>query len=395
MSYNFRHPKRHPKRKTISEEFQPKGNKQPKAAGQAQPIAMAPKKDVGMAEIYALLQNVEGRMANVEDNINDHKSQLATITGDLEDEVFGVSDDDDEEMGDLEDITPEAQGAQALPLPLPTRTSGPNQGARSKIKRVNNNNQFKSSTSRAQQIKTQAQAKRGGRSKSIGGRPPPQRDPANSGTPARPRRSVGNSTLSQAQRKEIFGIVNKSIMRSKIHQDIASTQILIHGTFHDGTEPFDTEAKTALDLLHTIYPHVSVDDIEQMHRFTRADDDGTYPLCVTFERRSVADVLIEKWRQDPGKFPWFQTSKSRDVRRWNAEETKEVERLNSNISDADPTIWELKVVGDMLTRRRVPNPNYKAPAIPEVTVAGQKTSSHNKQRSQQTQIHRNPNKGAK
>ena len=187
-----------------------------------------------------------------------------------------------------------------------------------------------------------------------------------------------------------MGIVTNKMMRQRAHDDLASYQVIIRGTPHTGREKFDAEAKTALDLLYKIYANFDVDDIDQIHRFTNADDDGTHPLCITFERRSVVDILVEKWKVNKAAFPWFETSKSREVRRFNALEAKAVEDLNSDAPNTDALVWELKEVGDITIRRRVPNPNYRPPAIPEVTVAGHKVQNV-PQRTSIT-IHRNPSK---
>ena len=76
--------------------------------------------------------------------------------------------------------------------------------------------------------------------------------------------------------------------------------------------------------------------------------------------------------------PWFQQSKSRGTRRWNSGEEREVKRLNAKLlKENSATLWELKEVGSMVIRRKIPNPQYKAPSIPKKTVAGHPTGNPN------------------
>ena len=401
--YNLRFSQK--RKKLLDSTDQPKGRKQAKTKDKVQPTAsdtdMAGA-EIGLADIYNLIKGVEVRMANVEDLVNDHTNALGSITGDNEvraapDEVF-LSDGED-----LNELDMDTE-VQSIIRPLKQHTIT---GTRPKV--------FDNPANKAAPKQTRqprgggARGGRGGRGRGGGGRGkgngtqntqntrrasvgaqlPIQKSNTNQVTkPRRSSTSASGSSLTHAQRKEIMGMLTNKMMRQRAHDDLASFQVIIHGTIETGNK-FEDEAKVALDLLTKIYPHCKMEDIDQIHRFPILDDDGTKPMCVTFDRRSVADILNEKWQANKSAFPWFDTSKSREVRRFNANEARAVEELNANAPDNDALVWELKPVGALNIRRRVPNPNYKPPAIPAVTVAGHKTQPQ-QQRSQI--IHRNPKK---
>ena len=400
-NYNLRHSK---KRKSFPTADQPKGRKQSKVVGQSRPLEAEPDMadEVSLADIYKLLRGVETRMVNVEDCVIEHTNTLNEITGNTSDgkasvneEVFISDGEDDEHMDDNE--------IEEVPSSSKKSSRGganrqyANTGARPKV--PNNNN---GATSRSFKQPRGGGARGGARGRGRGGnsnnKPSTRRASVGSQSTHKPnqasntqprRSSTSGSSFTHAQRKELMGMVTNKLMRQRAHDDLASFQVVIHGCVRNGREKFEDEAKTALGLLKQIYPHCNIEDIDQIHRFPKEDDDGTNPLCITFERRSMADILIEKWQANRSKFPWFAISKSKEVRRFNALEAKAVNDLNTDAPSTDALIWELKEVGSLEIRRRVPNPNYKPPAIPEVTVAGHKTQTH----PQWTfPTHRNPSK---
>ena len=160
---------------------------------------------------------------------------------------------------------------------------------------------------------------------------------------------------------------------NQAHEENAKYQIIIYGLPHGDGDNIDTEIQKALPLLNTITPVVDK-DIDWVDRFPSATDDGTYPLIVTFVDRELPDQMWEVVKKDRKAYPWYQKSLARHIRRWNARQDREVERLNSNAPDNEPTVWATKLVGDIKILRKIANPNYIAPAMPEKTVAGYPTS---------------------
>ena len=167
-------------------------------------------------------------------------------------------------------------------------------------------------------------------------------------------------------RNEVIGMINNTMSANKAHEALADIQVIISGvpkTDNDGIAE-------ALKLLEKIDPDITEADIDSINRFPMASDDGTHPMIVTLNERSKAEKLINTAEANEDEFPWFQRSLARYVRRWNARQEREKERLNANVPDTDPMVWDTKVVGQMKILRHVPNPKYVAPAHPETTVAG-------------------------
>ena len=170
-------------------------------------------------------------------------------------------------------------------------------------------------------------------------------------------------------------MINNTMSSNQAHEENAKYQIIIYGLPHADGDNIDSEIKRALPLLNTIVL-VEDKDIDWVDRFPSATDDGTYPLIITFLSKELPDKMWSIVKEDRTKYPWYQKSLARHVRRWNARQERECERLNANAPDNEPTVWATKIVGDLKILRKVANPNYVAPALPDKTVAGFPASRH-------------------
>ena len=161
------------------------------------------------------------------------------------------------------------------------------------------------------------------------------------------------------------------------HDAAASTQIIISGLPSIDGDNIDSEIQRALPLIQTMYPECKDEDIEHVNRFPSPTDDGTWPLVVTFEDSRIPKIMEAVAKANKGKFLWFAPSLARHIRRWNAKQEERCRQKNEDLPENDPTIWETKIVGSIKILRRIPNPDYVAPALPAQTVAGHPTTKKN------------------
>ena len=362
--------------------------------------------------ILKQMQNMEQRVNNIEDNIGDRRNtgqasasgaapsggassnvnvnqQVHQVQVHAQDHQYVVSltDEEDEDTDDGMSVVSAASNRHEY-YPPPRRSGGGRQYYDNGRHQYHHQNGGRHAPydRRGQRYDNYEDRGRGGRQRSSsrgrshtphhsnqprGGRRHSQTDQPVSinSRQDRPRRSSTpgtGSTMTEAMRKEIVGIVNNTLSANKAHEELANHQVIISGVprlDHDGTPE-------ALKLLQTIHPALKESDIDNISRFPMATEDGTHPMIVTFVDPQVANIIITKAEANKAAFPWFQRSLARYIRRWNAKMEREKDSKNANIPDTDPTIWETKVVGVMKILRRCPNPKYVPPAMPATTVAG-------------------------
>ena len=169
------------------------------------------------------------------------------------------------------------------------------------------------------------------------------------------------SSLSEAQRKEIIGIVNNTMSSNQAHEEEAAYQIIVYGLPIISGDDLDKEIEKALPFINEATKCVN-GDIDWVDRFPSRSDDGTYPMIVRFKDRIIPDRVWEAVKANRAAFPWYQKSLARHIRRWNSKMEREAKRLNSGTPDSEPTIWEAKLVGDLKILRQIANPRYIPPA---------------------------------
>ena len=161
---------------------------------------------------------------------------------------------------------------------------------------------------------------------------------------------------------------------NRAHEEESNYQVIVYGLSIVSGDDINSEIEKALPFLNPIVPCKN-EDIEWVDRFPTRSDDGTYPMIITFKDRKIPDGIWAIIKEDQGKYPWYQRSLARHIRRWNSKMDREAKRLNANVPDSEPTIWESKKVGDMKILRQVANPRYVQPAV----TGGQASSSRRPQ----------------
>ena len=149
---------------------------------------------------------------------------------------------------------------------------------------------------------------------------------------------------------------------NRAHEEESAYQVIVYGLPTVAGDNINTEIEKALPKLNLLVTCKN-EDIEWVDRFPNRCEDGTYPMILTFKDRVLPDLMWEKVKLNKDNYKWYQKSLARHIRRWNSKMDREAKRLNSNVPDSDPTVWESKKVGDMKILRQIANPRYVAPAV--------------------------------
>ena len=177
--------------------------------------------------------------------------------------------------------------------------------------------------------------------------------------------------MTQGFRSELRRMMRQEILDEQYQGERSSRQVLIYGEPSGEDDSKELELKRAHEKLKIIMTDLALKDIESVQRFEDPHTDGAFPMIVTLTRKMLVNHLIDFMEQGhKDKFPWFDISRTREVRRRNSRLANSIDDLNESLSKANSaTLWENISAGPISARRRIPNPNYVPP-----TKAASKTA---------------------
>ena len=159
-------------------------------------------------------------------------------------------------------------------------------------------------------------------------------------------------------------MINDRILKQKKHDEECENEVILYGIGCKDTDLYEDEINAATSALKKVLEDFDSKFIKNVDRFHAMDDKGFYPMKVTINRLSVAKELVEV--AEEAKYDWFSRSRPKNVRIHNADVKRQVDDLNLKLPVNSPTLWEALQVGSMHIVRKVENPDYIAPAHPQV-----------------------------
>ena len=169
-------------------------------------------------------------------------------------------------------------------------------------------------------------------------------------------------------RREVTKMIETGIIKNKVNDNDAAHEIIVEGLPSIGVDRWANEISRVEAAFRTIMDDFDKAWITGLQRFSKPSDDGTFPLKVTVNDKEVVKQMVNHVKKDPKKWPWFRGSKSRNVRKWNADQAFRLPALNSKLPAATPTTWENVMVGDIIKQQRVLVPGYVPPAATPKTL---------------------------
>ena len=183
---------------------------------------------------------------------------------------------------------------------------------------------------------------------------------SNSSNMSRSKRGNHTPGMTKAMKAQVDFMINNAICKQKGWDETAAKEILIFGLPSTDNDLYADEENRAVAKLKLVLEDFGPDFIADIERFHSPDDNGFFPMKVKLNRLSVAIEIVEVAEEKA--FPWFSRSRPKNVREYNMKIKNHVDDLNSKLPNNWPYTWGAIAVGAVFMVKRVPNPNYVAPA---------------------------------
>ena len=151
----------------------------------------------------------------------------------------------------------------------------------------------------------------------------------------------------------------------KAYGKVAAHEIIIDDLPVSQADTWNTEFAKVIQKLRTMMNDFKPEYIKHIQRIQTPNPQGFFPMKVTIIKLSVVAAMNEHVSLHPNAFPWFRRSRTKETRKFNSYEHYKAEKKNALLPDNSAFVWEATPVASSHLCRKVPNPNFVPPSVPQ------------------------------